>query len=285
MKVAAIVLTYNSSEDCQTCISYLKKQEGVELEIVVVDNASVQAEREKTAQICAETGCTFIQNSNNRGYNAGNNVGLRYAAEKAFPYALIINPDIQCQKPDIVSRMVARAEQEADIVALGTDVISPEGFHQNPRNYTNESWTSCFKWVGEILHKKQNGEEPTWVDSSSESHYCNGLNGCCFLAKMDFLKSVGFFDERTFLYGEEPIFASQVRNQNKKMYYCADILIFHNHQKSKEGKRNTLLNFWKQSRKVYIDNYSGYPFYGKWIAKFSLTLYFAMLSLKNKFRK
>lgn len=285
MKVAAIVLNYNSSDDCRICIDYLKQQEGVDLEVVVVDNASSPIEREKTSQICVERGCTFIQNTENRGYNAGNNVGLRYAAEKGFPYAMVINPDIQLQKPDIVSRMVAKAEEEDDIVAVGTDVISPEGFHQNPRNYTNDSWTSSFNWIWEILGKKNNGNEPSWVDNSSESHYCNGLNGCCFLAKMPFLKQIGFFDERTFLYGEEPIFASQVRNNNKKMYYCSDILIFHNHQKSKEGKKPALLGFWKQSRKVYIDNYSGYPFYGKWVAKLSLTLFFAMLSLKNKLRK
>ncbi len=285
MKVAAIVLNYNSSEDCQTCIGYLKKQEGVELEIVVVDNASTQAERDKTERICKETGCTFIQNTVNRGYNAGNNVGLRYAAEHGFPYAMVINPDVQLLKSDIVKLMVEKSEEYTDIVALGTDVISPEGFHQNPRNYTNESWTSSFKWVKELLTKNKKGDDLSWVDSSSESHYCNGLNGCCFLAKVTFLQSIGFFDERTFLYGEEPIFASQIRRQNKKMYYCADIQVFHNHLKSKEGKKTALLNYWKQSRLVYINHHSGYPFYGKWVAKLSLTLYFAMLSIKNKLRK
>lgn len=284
MRVAAIVLNYNSSDDCKICIDYLKKQENIDLEIVVVDNASKDVERQKTAQLCAEAGCTFIQNNDNRGYNGGNNVGLRYAAERDFPYAMIINPDVQLKQSDILLRMLEKAEEDADIVALGTDVISPEGFHQNPRNYTNEKWTQSFKWIGEILNKKQNSQDLSWVDSSSESHYCNGLNGCCFIAKMPFVKSIGFFDERTFLYGEEPIFASQVRMQNKKMYYCADIQVFHNHQKSKEGKKTALLKFWKQSRKVYIDNYSGYPFYGKWVAKLSLALYFAMLSLKNKIR-
>ena len=109
-------------------IGYLKKQEGVELEIVVVDNASTQAERDKTAHICYETGCTFIQNTVNRGYNAGNNVGLRYAAEHGFPYAMVINPDVQLLKSDIVKIMVEKSEEDTDIVALGTDVISPEGF-------------------------------------------------------------------------------------------------------------------------------------------------------------
>lgn len=285
MRVAAIILNYNSSDDCQICIDYLKKQEGVDLEIVVVDNASNTSEREKTESICQKQSCTFIQNSDNRGYNAGNNVGLRYAAEKEFPYVLIINPDVQLQKSDILLKMINKAEEDAAIVALGTDVISPEGTHQNPRNYANESWTKSFKWLGEILFRKKDSEDLSWVDSSNESHYCNGLNGCCFIAKVSFLKSIGYFDERTFLYGEEPIFARQIVNENKKMYYLSDVQMFHNHQKSKEGKKPVLLKYWKQSRLVYINYYSDYPFYGKWFAKFSLTLYFAMLGLKNKYHK
>ena len=50
MKVAAVVLNYNSSADCKICIDYLKKQVDVELEIVVVDNASSPEERKKLSQ-------------------------------------------------------------------------------------------------------------------------------------------------------------------------------------------------------------------------------------------
>ena len=38
--VAIIVLNYNSSADCRKCISHLKRQEGVEIEIIIVDNRS-----------------------------------------------------------------------------------------------------------------------------------------------------------------------------------------------------------------------------------------------------
>lgn len=40
MKVAVIVLNYNSSADCRKCVTDLKRQEGVELEIIIVDNCS-----------------------------------------------------------------------------------------------------------------------------------------------------------------------------------------------------------------------------------------------------
>ena len=49
MKVAIIVLNYNSSADCRKCISHLKRQEGVEIEIIIVDNPSDQASSDSDA--------------------------------------------------------------------------------------------------------------------------------------------------------------------------------------------------------------------------------------------
>ena len=42
MKIPVILLNYNSSGDCRKCVSFLKRQEGVETEIVIVDNCSPQ---------------------------------------------------------------------------------------------------------------------------------------------------------------------------------------------------------------------------------------------------
>ena len=40
MKVPVILLNYNSSADCRKCVADLQRQEGVELEIIIVDNCS-----------------------------------------------------------------------------------------------------------------------------------------------------------------------------------------------------------------------------------------------------
>ena len=71
MKVAVIVLNYNSSTDCRKCISDLKRQEGVSLEIIIVDNCSREDEALAAKSLAAEQGCTFIAAKENRGYNAG----------------------------------------------------------------------------------------------------------------------------------------------------------------------------------------------------------------------
>ena len=280
MTIPVILLNYNSTDDCRKCISYLQKQTGVDLEIIVVDNYSTEENRVAIDKLCQEAKCTFIANTRNAGYNAGNNIGLRYAAGKGYEYALIANPDMEFPQTDTIIKMLSVIEDEEDIVVLGTDIITKEGIHQNPRLYKQQKWYRSFNWIFDFIKKPNKNEEPNWIESPDKSHYCNGLNGCCLLLRLSFVKNIGYFDERIFLYGEEAILSRQVEFAGKKMYYASNIQVVHNHQKSKEGNTLVLLKYWKHSRLHAIKYYSNYPWYGKMFANTSIRMYFFLLQLK-----
>ena len=112
MTIPIIILNYNSSTDCSKCISFLKQQKEVEVEIVVVDNCSREDDVKTLRKLCSKQQCTLIENHENRGYNAGNNIGLRYAAQKGYKYALIANPDMEFPQKDYLAKMVAKMEEE-----------------------------------------------------------------------------------------------------------------------------------------------------------------------------
>ena len=279
MTIPVSLLNYNSTDDCRKCISHLQKQTGVDLEIIVVDNCSREENRVAIEKLCQEVKCTFIANSRNAGYNAGNNVGLKYAAEKGYEYALIANPDMEFPQTDTIIKMISIIENAEDIVALGTDIITKEGIHQNPRLYKQQKWYKSFNWIFDFIKISEN-KVPSWIEKPNISHYCNGLNGCCLLLRLSFIKHIGYFDERIFLYGEEAIFARQVESSSRKMYYASNIQVVHNHQKSKEGNSLVLLKHWKHSRLHAIKYYSNYPLFGKMFANTSIRTYFFLLELK-----
>ena len=283
--ISVIVLNYNSSADCCKCVTDLKQQEGVELEIIIVDNCSRTEDALAVEKLAAEQGCTFIAAKENRGYNAGNNIGLRYAANKGYEYALIANPDMEFPQRDFVRRLNETMQKSSDIVACGSDIVTKEGIHQNPKKCGDNGWKNSFKWLSDIFKKQGETNIPGWIANPQISAYCNGLNGCCLMVRLDYLKEIGFFDERVFLYGEETIFARQVELSGEKMYYEASVQAVHNHQKKKEPASAFCLRNWKKSQRHYICEYSHYPFYGKWIALLSLHLYFGLLTLKNKIKR
>lgn len=283
--IPIIVLNYNSSSDCRKCVSYLKQQQGVDIEIILVDNCSKSDDLTALRSLSTEERCTLLENKENRGYNAGNNIGLRYAAEQGYQYALIANPDMEFPQTDYLHKLLSVMDKNESVVVAGSDIVTPEGIHQNPKDNGNDSWTGCFNWMKFIFHKKNNTATPDWVGNPHQSASCRILNGCCLMLRISFLKDIGFFDENVFLYGEETILGKQVEIIGKQAYYYADTYAIHNHVKSKEGNASFRFKHWKHSRLLYIKKYSGYPFYGKWLSLFSTHLYFFVLGFHEMLLK
>ena len=283
MKIATILLNYNSAADCRKCIGYLQRQQGVEQEIIVVDNCSRSEECDAAKAICDETGATFIANNRNSGYNAGNNVGLRYAAKKGYHFALIANPDMEFPQEDYLAKMLTAINTDEDIVVCGSDIVTPEGVHQNPKQRGNDCLAEYFQWMKNIFcrKKKTTSEQPDWIEDYSTSKECRCLNGCCFIIRMSFAKEIGFFDEGTFLYGEEPILGAQVENAGKKMFYNANTTAVHDHKKSKEGSRAFCFKHWRHSMVHSLYRYSKMPWYKKLVAQGCIEIYFILLRTSN----
>ena len=284
MRIAVIMLNYNSSADCRKCIGYLMQQQGVELEIVVVDNCSCEDDRKAVELLCKEQSCTFIVNSKNNGYNAGNNLGLRYAAEKGYEFALIANPDMEFPQTHYLATLLGKMQEDTEIVVCGSDIVGADGIHQSPM-FQDGNWRGSFGWIKEILGKKKKSDAYDFIDNYKESHYCHKVSGCCFMIRMSFLKSIDFFDEKVFLYCEEAILSRQVEMNSKKMYYLATAQAVHRHVRSEKGDPVKRFKTWGKSRCYFIDKYSGYPWYGKFLAKMSMKTYVMTFVLYNKFKK
>ena len=283
-KIAIIILNYNSCADCRKCIGYLKAQQGIELEIVVVDNCSCEDDRKAVELLCKEQGCTFIANNENRGYNAGNNVGLRYAAEKGYEFALIANPDMEFPQTDYLANLLAKMQEDEDIVVCSSDIIGADGIHQSPM-CKDGNWRSSFGWVKDIIRRNNKSDAYDFIDNYKDSHYCHKVSGCCFMIRTSFLKEINFFDEKVFLYCEEAILSRQVEIAGKRMYYLATAQAVHRHVKSEKGDPVKRFKAWGKSRCYFIDRYSKDHWLGKQIAKLSMKLYVTTFTLYNRLKR
>ena len=259
-RLAVVLLNYNSADDCRVCVSYLKQQQGVDLEIIIVDNHSRMPEREKVEVLCKEKGCTFIQNDVNSGYNAGNNVGLRYAASKGYDYAAIVNPDMEFPQHDSLRKCLDKLISDNSVVVVAPDIILPNGEHQNPQNSNIPTfWNILFSPCKEICAKFGicRGVELVEYDNNT-SRYCGKVSGCFFLIRMSFLKDIGFFDENIFLYCEEPILSYQVKSANRRMYYLAETYVVHRHLKAEKGNSSKRMKLLWKSQKYLMKTYLGF---------------------------
>jgi hypothetical protein len=273
MKIAIIILNYNSSSDCRKCIGFLQKQEGIETEIVVVDNCSPkEGELDAIQRLCIDMDCTFIPAKENRGYNAGNNIGLRYASEKGYKYALIANPDMEFPQTDYLKKMVEVMEKDDDIVVCGSDIIESRGIHQNPMMRDGD-WKSSFGWLKDILGRKRVVDSYDFIDNYKECHYCAKVSGCCLMVRLSYMQYIGYFDEHVFLYCEEAILSRQVERDEKKMYYLADTQAIHRHISSDKGDPVKQYKSWGVSRRYFEEKYNDEGWFKNWIKRMNRSLY------------
>uniref|UniRef100_UPI003FEEDAF9 glycosyltransferase n=1 Tax=Bacteroides cellulosilyticus TaxID=246787 RepID=UPI003FEEDAF9 len=233
MRIPVILLNHNSAIDCRKCVSFLQRQKGVDIEIVVVDNCSSKNDLNELQTLCKEELCTLIENKENHGYNAGNNIGLRYAVKKGYKYALIANPDMEFPEPDYIARVISKMEVDKNIVVCGTDIIDAKGRHQHPLDYVS-FWSELF-WPIDMIRYKLSGKPLATTLNYTNSRYCPIVSGCCLFVRMSFIKQIGFFDENVFLYCEEPILAHQVKTAGMKLYYMAEAQAVHRHIKFQKG--------------------------------------------------
>lgn len=274
-EVVVIILNYNASKDCARCVASLKTQQSDGFEIVLVDNASSSAESQALQDLGATTGCTVILHPVNGGYSAGNNVGLKYAAEKGYAYALVTNPDMEFPESDYIHRMVAKMHEDDTVAVLGTDIQGVDGIHQNPMKRDGSGFKS-WGWAKSVFNPSPT-EAYEFIDDYSHSHYCSKLSGSCMMLNVGLLKEIGFLDEYPFLYCEEAILSRRVEQSGKQMFYLADTYAIHRHVHREKGDPVKRFRTLCRSRIYFIDRYSGDGWAARQVAKFSIRLYTGLM--------
>lgn len=256
MIIPVIILNYNSSSDCRKCVEFLQQQIGIDLDIIIVDNCSQPDDIKSVEKLCVEQGLTFLKSEENKGFSAGNNIGLRYAAEKDYKYALVANPDMEFPDPDYIAGLVKKVDEDEIIAVLGSNIIDADGRHQNPVRSIS-FWEELF-WPIEMIRYKLSKKSLNNVLDNHPSRYCPIITGCCFMIRINFLKSINFLDESIFLYCEEVILATQVERSNKKLYYLAEKTAIHRHIKGEKGNPIKRLQILCQSRDYKNRHYTNY---------------------------
>jgi GT2 family glycosyltransferase len=255
-KVTAVVLNYNSSEDCKKCVDFLRKQDYDNFDIVVVDNASTDlSEVEELKNICNGDGIRLIVNAENKGFSVGNNVGLREAVANGADWMLVINPDVELRDSHYISYVMEQVPLWQNVAVIGTNVLLPSGEKQNPMREITAAEEII--WPMEMVKQKLG----IWNGYKTEDKtgYCEKLSGCCFFISKEFLIKNNYLDESVFMYCEEPILTKSVLKAGYKELYIKEVTANHEHYShKKEGNSHTKMPLFFKSRIYYIENYSGY---------------------------
>ncbi|HZZ00428.1 MAG TPA: glycosyltransferase family 2 protein [Candidatus Baltobacteraceae bacterium] len=244
--VAAIVLNWNGWRDTVECLESLMASTHRPSHIVVCDNGSVDGSLGFLKQWAAGNGIAyesfdssaealaspahganlmFIQNGENRGFAAGNNVGLRYVLERTrADYCWILNNDAVVS-PEALESMLEIAQEDPSAGMVGCTLV----------NYDQPHVVQAIGGgyiVPVVCHDTQLGRGTTRRQAVSRRIELEHLIGACLLVRTQAIRDVGLMDESYFLYREETDWCIRMRRQGWRLFCSPDATVRHKQARS-----------------------------------------------------
>jgi GT2 family glycosyltransferase len=223
--VSAIIVTYNNKKWLERSIPSLLKQTYKQLEIIVVDNASLDQAAQFVGKRFPEV--KVLEREVNDGFGAGNNAGIKVAKGK---YVLIANEDMVFDK-GCIERLVFTLEKDSSIC-----VCQPTIYFYDKRSKV-QSTGLFFNYTGMLVgdlriasqHVKRGKHDKSQRRAFPEKKELAEIFSAAvpFLVRKDFFEVIGGFDEDFFLYFEEVDFCWRVWLTGRRVVYIPEAKIYH----------------------------------------------------------
>jgi len=220
-----VILSYNTCELLSDCLASLQADpQAHRWHVVVVDNAS----SDDSPRMVQERfpWVTLVQSDDNRGFSAGNNLGMVDAAEE---YALFLNSDTVVPA-GAVGRLLEFVKSHDDCSAAGPRLENPDGSPQpscrtfpGPLNTLIEGF-----WLDRLLPRSRLLGRPrmTWL-THHETVPVDYVAGAALMVRREEFEQVGGWPQAYFFYAEDAELCRALAAGGRKVYFTGDIAITH----------------------------------------------------------
>ena len=233
--VSIILVSYNTRELLEACITSVEKFADVDYELIVSDNGSTDGTVEMLRK---NKNVIFIENKENLGFAKGNNVAKNKAQGK---YILFLNPDTLFTTK-CLSETVGYISKNANVGALTCKVLLPSGeLDKDTRRSFPTPFIALTHFSGlDKLFPKSRFFAKYWYGYKSEDeiHEIDSLQGAFFLVQKALLDKVGWFDEYYFMDGEDIDLCFKIKNSGYSIIYYPKVSILHIKKGSKKKNKS-----------------------------------------------
>lgn len=173
----------------------------------------------------------YIFNGKNLGYGTAHNIAMREAIRIGADYHIVLNPDIYWEG-DIVAGLAEYMDATPQVGLCMPQVLYPDGAPQllckllpTPLDLVGRRFIPVKKWR-KIIDRRY---ELKNLDSIHPSRIPS-LSGCFMFMRCSTLKTIGLFDERYFMYGEDVDLCRRIGEISDTMF-IPYLSIYHQYEK------------------------------------------------------
>ena len=268
-----IILNYNGWKDTIECLNSLSCIQE-DCKIVLIDNKSTDDSIDKLEkwiqnQKELSSNLIFIKSSENNGYAAGNNIGIKYVeSQEDAQFIWILNNDTLIQEDTFKNLINCYKNLENENIALlGSKIL-------------NEDLT--IQSVG--FTTKQYSQKEIEVLSNVEVEH---ISGCSVFFRVKKIKEIGYIPEEYFLYYEETDWMKSIKQKGFKIFTCLSSQLIHKHAKSTGGIYSPFVIYYMTRNQIlfnrkYLNSIQYYLFILKTISRNLLKIiFYAFKNLKS----
>lgn len=236
-KLSIIIVNYNVSHFLeQSLLSVFKASKNIDVEVIVVDNNSVDGSIEMVEKKFPKV--KLIANKQNVGFSKANNQAIKISEGQ---YVLLLNPDTVVQE-DTFEKCLTFMDSKPDAGAIGVYMVDGKG------NYLPESKRSLptpavafFKIFGLSAlfpSSRRFGKYHLGYLDKNKIHEVEVLSGAFMMIRCETLEKAGLLDESFFMYGEDIDLSYRITKAGYKNYYYPEARIIH--YKGESTKKSSL---------------------------------------------
>jgi GT2 family glycosyltransferase len=183
--VSAVVLAYRQEPWLERCVHALLDSEGVDVEVVLVDNGCTDGSVDRLAPT---PGVTVVRPGSNLGFSGGCNAGTAVAAGE---FLALINGDLVVER-DALAELVRFAQKPEVGIAQPSIRLAEDPSRLNSDG--NEVHFLGFSWCGSFGEPAAKRSSPRTITSAM---------GAAMVLRRELWNELGGFEHRYFAYHED----------------------------------------------------------------------------------
>lgn len=231
--VSIITINYNGFSDTCELIDSLYKNETVDFEVIVIDNASKENEAEKLAKLYPQI--KAIRSEVNLGFAGGNNLGYDNASGN---HILFMNNDMIVDKP-FLQPLINRFESSGLI-----GLVSPKIKYLYSPDTIQYAGFTVFSPI--VMRNHLIGEKHKDDGSFDEAAITGSAHGACMLTSRSLIDKIGKMTDVYFLFYEEHDWSIRFKEAGYQVWYEPASCVYH--KESMTITRGTPLRLYYLSR-------------------------------------